>query len=118
MARDRVAAVIRLPYPSYLWKVIRRSAGMWLLVRSMYGLVAFFNLLPPAEGTAQALNPAWITRALLVALTTVLVWWDRWRSHELLLHANLGAWSGWFWTAPLLTALMLDIAVQTLLTAL
>jgi hypothetical protein len=123
MSRHSIAASIRLPYPPYLWKVIRRSVGIWLLARSAYVAVlmagvAFFDLLPPAEGIAQALHPAWATRALLVALAAGLVWWDRRRSHESLLPANLGAWSGWFWTASLLTASVLDIAVQTLLAAL
>ncbi|HEV2121956.1 MAG TPA: hypothetical protein VGW38_04160 [Chloroflexota bacterium] len=123
MSRHCVAASIRLPYPPYLWKVIRRSVGIWLLVRSAYVVVlmvgvALFDLLPLAEGTALVLHPAWATRAVLVALATVLVWWDRRRSHELLLPANLGAWSGWFWTASLLTALVLDVAIQTLLAAL
>jgi len=114
---------IRLPYPPYLWKVVRRSAGIWLLVRTAYVVVfmagvAFFGLLPPAEGIAQVLHPGWATRAVLVVLAAVLVWWDRRRFHELLLPANLGAGSGWFWTASLLTALASDMAVQTLLAAL
>jgi hypothetical protein len=97
--------------------------GIWVLARSadvvvlMAGVV-FFGLLPLAEGIAQALHPGWATRAVLVVLAAVVVWWDRRRSHELLLPANLGAWSGWFWTASLLTALVMDMAVQTLLAAL
>lgn len=116
-------AAIRLPYPPYLWRVIRRSVGIWLLVRSAYVVVlmagaASFDFPPPAEVIAHVLHPTWATRAVLVALVAVLVWWDRRRSHELLLPANLGAWSGWFWTASLLTALVLDMAVQPLLAAL
>ncbi len=53
-----------------------------------------------------------------MALAAFLVWWDRRRAHELLLPANLGAWPGWFWTASLLTALVLDVGVQALLAAL
>lgn len=118
-----MAASIRLPYPPYLWKVIRRSVGIWLLVRSVYVVVLMagvesFDLLPPAEGIVLVLHPTWATRAVLVALAAVLMWWDRRRSHELLLPANLGAWSGWFWTASLLTALVSDVVVQTLLAAL
>ncbi|HEX6371381.1 MAG TPA: hypothetical protein VF006_20860 [Longimicrobium sp.] len=118
-----IATSIRLPYPPYLWKVVRRSVGIWLLVRSAYVVVfmagaAFLGLLTPAEVIALVLHPPWATRAVLVALAAVAVWWDRRRSHELLLHANLGAWPGWFWTASLLTALVLDVGVQTVLGAL
>jgi hypothetical protein len=119
----RLAASIRLPYPPYLWQVIRRSAGIWLLARSAYVVVlmagvGFFNLLPPSEGIARVIHPGLATRAVLVALAAVLVWWDRRRSHELVLPANLGAWPGWFWTDSLLTALLLDLAIQTFLAAL
>jgi hypothetical protein len=117
-----MAASIRLPYPPYLWKVIRRSVGIWLLVRIAYaGVVmaaAAFGLLPPGEGIALALHPLRAARALLVALAAVLVWWDRMRAHELLLPANLGSWPGWFWTGSLLTGLVLDVAIQALLAAL
>lgn len=110
---------IGLPYPPYLWKVTRRSLVMWLLVRSAYAFVlmaaVMFGLLPPAEGIARALHPGWGVRTALVALAAVAVWWDRGRAHELLLPANLGAWPGWFWTASLLTGLVLDVVVQTLL---
>jgi hypothetical protein len=78
---------------------------MWTLVRLM---VAF---LAPGQ-------PAWPTRILVIACTAFLVWWDRRRSHELLLHANLGASPGWFWAASLLTATVLDGALQTLLSVL
>lgn len=116
-----MTASLRLPYPPYLWKVIRRSAGIWLLVRSVYaGLMAsmaLFGLLPFVEGIALALHPFWATRAMLVATAAVLVWWDRRRSHELLLPTDLGVWPGWFWTASLLTALVLDVVLQALLAA-
>jgi hypothetical protein len=119
---SRHLTAIRLPYPPYLWQVIRRSAGIWLLVRIAYvGLMAAaaaVGLVPPAEFIPLILHPTWATRAFLVALAAVLVWWDRRRSHELLLPANLGAWPGWFWTASLLTALALDVGLQTLLAAL
>jgi hypothetical protein len=115
-----LAASIRLPYPPYLWKLIRRSAGIWLLVRSAYAVVlmvgvASFNLLPLAEGIGLVLHPGWAMRGVLVALATGMVWWDRCRSLELLLPANLGAWPGWFWTTSLLSALAMDVAIQTLL---
>jgi hypothetical protein len=118
-----LATSIRLPYPPYLWKLIRRSVGLWLLVRSFYVValmagVVFFNLLPFAEGVALVLHPGWTTRGVLVALATGMVWWDRRRSHELLLPANLGAWPGWFWTTSMLSALVADVAVQALLAAL
>ena len=122
MSRHSTAASIGLPYPPYLRKVIRRSAGMWLLVRCAHVVAllvaaASSDLIPPAEGVALALRPGWATRSVLVGLAAVLVWLDRRRSHELLLPANLGAWSGWFWGASLLTALASDIAVQTFLAA-
>lgn len=117
-----MVASIRFPYPLYLLVVVRRTVGIWLLARIAYGVVllagmAFFNLIPSAEVIDLVLHPAWPARALLVALGAGLVWWDRKRFHELLLPANLGAWSGWFWTASLLTALVLDVAIQTLLAA-
>jgi hypothetical protein len=80
--------------------------------------MALFGLLPHDEGIALALHPLWVSRAILVALAAFLVWWDRRRAHELLLPANLGAWPGWFWTASLLAALVLDAGVQALLAAL
>jgi hypothetical protein len=115
------AASLHLPYPPYLWNVIRRSVGIWLLVRIAYAGVimaaAAVGLLPPADGVVLALHPLWATRVLLVVLAAFLVWFDRSRAHELLLPANLGAWPGWFWTASLLTALVLDVVVQAVLGA-
>ena len=122
MPPNRVAASIRLPYPPYLRKVIRHSVVIWMLVRSAYAVVLvwaeLYGLLPPGAGMDEALHPAWAARALLVAGAALLVWWDRQRAHELLLPANLGVWPGWFWTASLLTALVLDVAVQSVLAAL
>lgn len=118
--RHRVVVSIGLPHPPYLRKVIRRSAGMWLLVRFTYIVVLmlgvlFFGLLPFAEGIDSALHPPWVTRTVLVAVTAFLLWWDRRRFRELLFYANLGTHPGWFWAASLLTASVLDIVVQTLL---
>lgn len=123
MSRLLTTAFIRLPYPPYLWRVVRRGAGIWLLVRSAYVVVLMvgvgaFDLFPSAEGAALVVHPSGATRAALVTITAILVWWDRRRSHELLLSANLGAWEGWFWTASLLGALAMDMAVQSLLAAL
>lgn len=115
MAAGRgVAASIRLPYPPYLWKVVRQSALLWVLARLLYSIVLWLA----TRDLTATLHPSWITRLVLVALAAFLMWWDRRRSHELLLPANLGAWSGWFWSASLLAALVLDMAVQTLLAAL
>jgi hypothetical protein len=97
-----VVESMRLPYPPYLWKIVRQSAILWILVR----LLTF------------ALHPAWITHVSLVALVACLVWWDRRRSHEMLLPANLGAPSGWFWAASIITATVLSIATATLLAVL
>jgi hypothetical protein len=118
-----MAASLGLPYPPYLWNVVRRSAGIWLLIRIAYAGVlmagaAFLGVLSRAEVIALVLHPLWTMRAVLVVLAAAAVWWDRRRSHELLLHANLGAWPGWFWTASLLTALVLDLVLQALLAAL
>lgn len=122
MSHHQVAVSIRLPYPPYLWKVVRRSVVMWLLVRTAYAGVLMaavtVGLLSPAEAIEGVLYPAWPIRILLVALTAFFVWWDRMRSHELLLPPNLGAWPGWFWTASLLVALVVDIVVQSILAAL
>lgn|GEM_PF-3205833 len=115
------AASLRLPYPPYLRKVVRSSAGLWILVRIAYVVVliiaAFSGLLPLDEAIALVLHPLGMIRALLVAFAGVLVWGDRSRAHELLLPANLGAWPGWFWAASLLTGLVLDVAVQAVLAA-
>lgn len=97
------------PYPPYLRRVVRRSARLWMLLR-LVGLV-----LGAVGDLPGALHPPWTTHASLVALTAVLVWWDRRRAHELLLHANLGARPGWFWAASILTATVLDAATQALL---
>jgi hypothetical protein len=118
-----MAASMGLPYPPYLWKVVRRSAGIWLLARIAYAVVfvagaAFLGVLSRDEVIALVLHPLWTMTTVLVALAAVAVWWDRRRAHELLLHANLGAWPGWFWTASLLTALVLDVTVQAVLAAL
>lgn len=116
------AASLRLPYPPYLWKVVRGSAGLWPLVRIAYvGVLmaaAASGLLPVAEAIALVQHPLWATRIVLVVLTAVLVWGDRSRAHELILPANLGAWPGWFWIASLLTALVMDVAVQAVLAVL
>lgn len=119
MFRHPGAASLRLPYPPYLRKVIRRAVGMWILIRIAYVFVVMaammFALIEFEQGIAAALHPHGAMRAVLVAMAAVLVWWDRRRSHELLLPANLGAWPGWFWTASLLTGLALDVMVQTAL---
>ena len=119
MSPHLTPASLRLPYPPYLWKVVRRSVGMWLLIRIAYVFVlmvaVMFGLLSFDDGLAGALHPLGAARVALVALAAAGVWFDRMRSHELLLPANLGAWPGWFWTASLLTGLVLDVVVQTLL---
>jgi hypothetical protein len=101
---------IGIPYPPYLWIVVRHSVVMWLLVRLMVSVLFAFG-----AGLSAVLHPAGTTRIFIIVITAFLVWWDRRRSHELLLHANLGAWPGWFWAASLLTAAVLDGATQTLL---
>jgi hypothetical protein len=108
------------PYPAYLWTVVRRTALLWLLVRITYAIllmvgVLFFGLLPLPTAISLALHPILATRALLIAVTALLVWWDRRRAHELLLQANVGASPGWFWTTLLFTASMVDVTCQVLL---
>lgn len=120
--KNRHAASLGLPHPPYLLRVIRRSAGLWLLVRCGYVVVlavaaSSSDLLTPAEAVASGLQPNVVTRAVLVAVAAFLVWWDRKRAGELLLHANLGARPVWFWAAAILTASVLDIVVQTLVAA-
>ena len=104
---------IPFPYPGFMLKLARQSAVVWLLLRLL-----FFVLLWLAGGTSAALHPSLVTRIFIVSATVLLVWWDRRRAHELLLPANLGAWSGWFWAAALLVAATLDLATQTLIEAL
>lgn len=107
--RRLVAQSLGFPYPRYLWTVVRQSALVWVLARLL-----FFFILWLAGGISVALHPTLMTRLLLVAVTALLVWWDRRRAHELLLPANLGVWPGWFWAASLFTASMLDLILQTL----
>jgi len=104
------ASALGFPYPPYLWLVARQSALLWLLAR-----VLILVLLAATADVSVALHPGWTTRAFLVLVTALLVWWDRRRSHELILHAELGASPGWFWTASLLTACAMDAAVQALI---
>lgn len=124
LSRHLTAASIRLPYPPYLRTVIRRSVAIWLLVRIAYvisfmAVAAFLRgILSPAEIIALVLHPPWATRLGLVAFAAVLVWWDRKLANELLLPANLGVWPGWYWTASLLSAQVLDVAVQSVIAAL
>ena len=118
----RLAASLGLPHPPYLLRVVRRSAGLWLLVRCAYVVAMLVaastsDLLTPAEAVALAIQPTVVTRAVLVAVTAFLVWVDRKRAGELLLHANLGARPVWFWAAAVLAASVVDIVVQTLIAA-
>jgi hypothetical protein len=106
----RGAGALGLPYPPYLWLVVRQSMVIWLLVR-----VLILLLLAAATDVSIALHPGFTTRAFLVVVTALLVWWDRRRSHELILHAELGASPGWFWAASLLTACAMDLAIQALI---
>jgi hypothetical protein len=109
--QGRSAGVLGLPYPPYLWLIVRQSVLLWLLTRVLTSLVLFL-----ASGDASvALHPGWTTRAFLIVAAALLVWWDRRRSHELLLHAALGASPGWFWAASLLAACATDAAVQSLI---
>lgn len=107
----QAGVLLGFPSPSYLWKVVLQSARLWVLARLLIFAILWLATGDPTIG----LFPTWTTRAFVVAVTGLLVWWDRKRSHELLLHANLGASPGWFWAAALLTASVLDVAVQLLL---
>ena len=95
---------LRLPYPGYLWRLARMSAVMWLVVR--VGVVVFLGL-GLRMGPAALLQPTYGVPALLV-------WIDRKRSHEQLLHANLGASELWFWALSLAVVLLLDFAATAL----
>jgi hypothetical protein len=100
-----LAHTLRLPYPGYLRIVLWKSAGMWLLTRML--LFAFFAIVFQV-GIAAALQPTW-------GLPSLLVWLERKRCHEQLLHANLGASELWFWAVSLLTVFTLDAAATVLL---
>ncbi len=117
--RAFLAVRLRFPYPPYLREVIGRSVALWVAVRIMYVVVLLVGAASMARGEALgfALNPAWPTRMLLVALVASLVWWDRRRSHELLLPANLGTAPAWFVVASLATGAVLDVSVQHVLAA-
>jgi hypothetical protein len=79
---------------------------MWLLLRLLAMLVLLWvGGIVPSEAAAF---PSFGLPALLVYL-------DRIRSHELLLHANLAASEGWTWAASLLAALTLDAMAFALL---
>jgi hypothetical protein len=99
------------PYPPYLWLVVRQSALLWALARMLVALV----LLKATGDLSVALHPGLSTRVFVVVVTSLLVWWDRRRTHELLLHAVLGASPGWFWIASLLTACVMEAAVPLLI---
>jgi hypothetical protein len=96
---------LRLPHPGYLRRVALRSALMWLGAKGILFLVLY-----PSSGLAAALQPT-------LGIPAVLVWLDRRRARELLLHANLGAEEAWIWAASLLMALALDAAATALLLA-
>jgi hypothetical protein len=99
------------PYPGHLRTVVRRTVPIWVLGRPLLLLLLFLATRDPAV----ALHPTPATRVVLVGVTSLLVWWDRKRAHELLLQANLGANPGWFWAASLLTATGADVTFQALL---
>lgn len=114
---------LRLPYPPYLRIVVRRSLWLWLLLRVAHAgaivlAVIFFGFPTVAEAAAQAVRPTLVTRVVLVGLVAVLVWWDRRRSRELLLHANLAASPVWFVAASMVAALVAELAVEVLLAVL
>jgi hypothetical protein len=99
---------LRLPYPGYLLRVIRMSAGMWFLVRLLAFLVV---ALATHLGLTAAIQATY-------GIPALLVWIDRKRSHELLLHANLGASELWFWGVSLVAVFALDFAANALLLSL
>ena len=100
-----LAHTLKLPDPGYLRTVLWKSAGMWLMIRLL--LFAFFFFVFQV-GMSAVLQPTW-------GLPALLVWMDRRRSHEQLLHANLGASEVWFWSVSLLTVFTLDAAATALL---
>lgn len=120
--QHRVAESIGLPHPPYLRRVIRRSAGMWAIIRCAFVVVmvgaALTRLLSLRDAMALSRHPGWPTRAVLVVFTALSVQWDRRRAHELILPANLGTRPVWFWGASLLTACATDVVVQALIDAL
>lgn len=105
----KIVETLRLPYPGYVWKIFRITAVLWLLLRLMS--TVFLVLVLDVEGSVAASQPS-------LGLPALLVWIDRKRSHEQLLHANLGAWEGWFWVVSLFLALGLDAVVYLLLSSL
>ncbi len=107
--RRPILESLGFPYPPDFWRVVRISALFWVLSR-----LVIASILALSGGTSAALQLSWSARALLVVLTAILVWWDRRRAHELLLHANLGAAEGWFWAGSAATAAVLDVATQVL----
>lgn len=90
---------LRLPHPAYLRQVAVRSALMWLGVKGILFLILF-----PSSGPAAALQPT-------LGVPAALVWLNRRRAREQLLHANLGAEEAWIWAASLVVALALDAAL-------
>ena len=108
----RAAVATGIPYPPYLRRIVRRAAVMYLLIRCT--LLFVLALEGDVEG---ALHPTVGMRGIMIAVAVFLVWWDRRRAGERLLHANLGARPGWFLTAALLTAWVLDLIVAALLGA-
>lgn len=110
---------LKLPYPPLLLRVLRISVVVWVLVRITYVVVLlvgvlFFGFLSLEEGIDAALHPVWPSRALLVVLTSFLVWRQRTLDHEHLLQGNLGVRSAWFSAASLFAAGAADLAGQAL----
>ena len=99
------------------------SVLVWLLVRVAYVLVLlvaveFLGFLSSEQGIDAALEPVWLSRALLVILAGFLVWLQRRSAHEHLLQANFGVRPAWFTAASLLAAAAADVAVQALVRSL
>lgn len=112
------AHVRKFPYPPLVVRVLRTSAAVWLLARLAYVVVlvvaVYFFGLPSDEGISAALHPTPLSRGVLVAVTAVLVWLDRRRSHEHLLQANFGVSPLWSATASIVAAGVMDVGVHSL----
>lgn len=111
-----------MPYPRSVLRVARTSVMMWLLGRAAYTIAVLsgaetFELFPGAQGLEAALQPAGISRAVVVLVASFLVWLQRRIGHEHLLQANFGVASAWFVATSLAAAGTADIVVQAILSA-
>jgi hypothetical protein len=97
---------ISYPYPPYAWRLARRSAILWILLRLV--LLAVTGVILPSI----------MASAVVVGITATLVWLEGRRLHEHLFHANLRTSPDWAIGISLVVAGLLEVLAQLLLRSL